>query len=172
MQDFNINTSSLKPTLGLNNGYYTLETTKTSAKIGAEFRPKQQTSQQKLEKMLAESPLDDRIPSQKSLSKMGYKEKYIDFTNGTVYKDNNGNTITVGTWKAGEQSGISNATKVTYKGKDGTTHVIYYDSEGNPVKGSVTKKSAGACGGTGIEIYDYNYDLDGNPVFKQSLATN
>lgn len=172
MGDLSINNLGLKSMLGLSNRELTLEKTKTSAKIGTEFQPKRQASQQKLEGMLKESPLDDRVPTKKSMSKMGFKETYIDYTKGNVYMDEDGNSITVGNWKAGQESGINGATKVTYEGKNGITHVVYYDTEGNPVKGSITKKSAGVAGGTGFEIYDYNYDIDGNPVFKRSLATN
>ena len=172
MGDLSINNLGLKSMLGLSNSELTIEKTKTSAKIGAEFQPKRQTSQQKLEGMLKESPLDDRVPTKKSMSKMGFKEAYIDYTKGNVYKDEGGNSITVGNWKAGQESGISGATKVTFKGKNGITHVVYYDTDGNPVKGSITKESTGVAGTTGLEIYDYNYDIGGNPVFKQSLATN
>lgn len=82
MGDLSISNLGLKSMLGLSNSELTLEKTKTSAKIGTEFQPKRQTSQQKLEGMLKESPLDDRVPTKKSMSKMGFKEAYIDYTKG------------------------------------------------------------------------------------------
>ena len=46
MGDLSINNLGLKSMLGLSNSELTIEKTKTSVKIGAEFQPKRQTSQQ------------------------------------------------------------------------------------------------------------------------------
>lgn len=124
---------------------------------------------------LDKSKLDDRIPNKATLNKLGFnvpfpatkvgnielpeQEYLLDMNGGKTYQNKNGDTIRIFQFDAELATGMTGATGVEYKSKDGNMrHQMYYDPEGNPIKGSMTVENEDGS----IENFTYEYDLDGN----------
>ncbi len=120
------------------------------------------TVEKDLEKKLAKSPLDERIPNKATLKKMGFQSEnsdIIDMNGGTYYGNGKGATIRIAGWHGQKISGPENSTCVYYKSEDNKTeHEVVYDPEGNPMKGILTVKNEDGS----IETFEFEYDLDGN----------
>lgn len=120
------------------------------------------TIEKDLEKNLANSPLDDRIPNKATLKKMGFESDnsgVIDMNGGKYYGNGKGATIRIAGFHGQKIMGPQGSTCVYYKSEDNKTeHEVVYDPEGNPMKGVLTVKNEDGS----IETFEFEYDLDGN----------
>lgn len=115
------------------------------------------------EKLLEQSPLDDRIPTAKSLAKKGYHEVTGQIYGlGRWFTDSNGNMINIVNFK--NENGQEYAS-VNFTAKDGSYHGITYDPDGNPIEGTITKTPQNP--GDPTERFEYEYDIEGNPFIKK-----
>ena len=89
------------------------------------------------ENLLKESPLDDRIPTAKSLAKKGYHEVTGQIYGlGRWFTDSNGNMVNIVEFQNENGEKFSS---VNFTAKDGSYHGIKFDPEGNPIDGTLTK---------------------------------
>ncbi len=119
---------------------------------------------EKFTNLIKQSPLDDRIPNKKSLARMGYSEVKGIKAPGEWYSDKNGNMINI---LRDDDFNINGCTIVSYHGKDGLDHSVTFDPYGNPLKGSISrteKYTDGPIQGATSDCYDYEYDINGNPM--------
>lgn len=133
------------------------------------------TIEKDLDKNLAKSPLDDRIPNKSTLKKLGFNVPFpggkigktelksqdylMDMNGGRTYQNKNGDTIRICEFDGVLETGMEGATSVEYKSKDGSMrHKLYYDPDGNPMKGTMTVQNKDGS----IETFEFEYDLDGN----------
>ena len=129
--------------------------------------------QKKLNELLSKNNLnlEDRMPNEKSLAKLGFKKiDTIDRTNGQMYQDAKGNTICIGTWGADAESGIRGAKRVVYTSNDGIEQKVYYTPDGTPMMGKLTQKPTAP--GSPCETFTYDIDESGNPVLKKYSSEN
>ncbi|MBQ2610793.1 hypothetical protein IJF81_00205, partial [bacterium] len=138
--------------------------------------------QENFDNVIKNSPLDDRIPNKNSLKKLGYivegKEKVgslevdnvkLDMNGGKTYHDKNGNKIRICNFDGERALGMKGATAVTYENKDGNfTNTVYYDPDGNPVKGNAYVKNDSGT----VTKYEYEYDFNGNKILKNKHTLN
>lgn len=144
---------------------------------GKEFIPMQSNGkslEKDLEKNLAMSPLDERIPNKATLKKMGFnvpfggkmgkieipkQECILDMNGGKTYQNKNGDTIRISSFEAEMATKMPGSTSVEYNSKDGTVkQSMLYDPDGNPLKGKLIVENEDGS----IETFEYEYDLDGN----------
>ena len=143
--------------------------------FGAISFPKtnQSEHQKKLNELLSKNNLnlEDRIPNEKSLAKLGFKKiDSIDRSNGQMYQDGKGNTICIGSWGADAESGIRGAQRVVYTSADGIEQKVYYTPDGTPMMGKLTQKPT--VPGSPCETFSYDIDESGNPVLKKYSSVN
>ena len=117
---------------------------------------------QKFNQLLKESPLDDRVPTAKSLAKKGYTEDPGCRTPGKTFTDKNDNVINIVGFNndAGQKSVC-----VTYIQKNGSSQKVIYDADGNPVKGKI--KNMPKAPGDPVEIFEYEFDIEGTPFLTK-----
>ena len=118
--------------------------------------------EKQLNVLLNNSPLDDRVPNKASLKKMGFEpSKFVDMNGANIYVNDKGDRVRVETRGFG--------TFVDFTSKDGkVTHRLQYDSDGNPMKGTLIVEDANGS----IENINYEYELDGskNIIEHQTLV--
>ncbi len=126
-------------------------------------RSNSDSNQSDFKTALSQSPLDDRIPNLTTLKKLGFGVSFkdqpylLDMNGGKTYQNKNGDTIRICDF---EQS-------VTYESKDKKTyHEIFFDPEGNPLKGKLETKNADGS----FTQYQFEYDVYGNPKLKESRS--
>jgi len=120
-----------------------------------------------------QTKLDDRIPTDSSLKRLGFtKEKYMDMNGGVYYSNKAGDSIRISNFDNINAIGtLEDGTYVDFTSKDGKIHTaLSYDKHGNPVKGTMTLKGDGGLTTT----YYFTYDSDGNQVItdKKESYTN
>lgn len=140
--------TTVRPTIEINNNQ------PVPMKTGAKAIEKD------LEKKLANSPLDDRVPNKATLKKMGFTAGgAMDMNGGKYYGNGKGATIRIAGWHGQKLMGPSDSTAVYYRSEDNKTeHEVIYDPEGNPMKGVLTVRNDDGS----IETFEFEYDLDGN----------
>lgn len=113
-----------------------------------------------LDNELKDSKLDERMPNKASLAKNGFKASdLIDMNGGQWFKNDKGESVRICEFDGKAVAGAK--AMVEYNSKDGLLkHQIYYDSDGNPMKGSAYVKNDDGT----TTVYNFEYDLDGNRV--------
>ncbi len=163
---------------GHTQGINPIKTTGISCKTDSEIiesifnsRSNSDSNQAGFKTALLQSPLDDRIPNLTTLKKLGFGVPFnhpyltggkdspyiLDMNGGKTYQNKNGDTIRICDF---EQS-------VTYESKDKKIcHEIFFDPEGNPLKGTLRTKNEDGS----FTNYKFDYDLDGNPELTDSMS--
>lgn len=130
------------------------------------FQNSKNNATNNLENHMKQSPLDDRVPNDRSLAKLGFKKSdMVNRTYGQMYEDGKGNTIYIGSFGADMESGVNGALRVRYESKDGMIHEVYFDPDGNPIKGKLQQSPK--LPGDPIETYKYDYDINGGIVVTE-----
>lgn len=160
-----------------------LSSTSGPAKSNEIFINKSEKVDPNFERFLSKIPLDDRIPNKSSLAKLGFnvpfpgikigdkeipeQEFLLDMNGGKTYQNKNGDTIRICSFDGELALGTKGANSVEYKSKDGNlANKVYYDPDGNPVKGSLTVKNYDGS----TTSYQYEYDIDGNKKITSMIT--
>lgn len=135
------------------------------------------------DRFFSKIPLDDRIPNKSSLAKSGFnvpfpgtkigdveipqQECLLDMNGGKTYQNKNGDKIRISSFEGELALGMEGASSVEYKSKDGNLdNKVYYDPDGNPVKGSLSVKNYDGS----TTRYEYEYDIDGNKKITSMIT--
>lgn len=119
------------------------------------------TIEKDLERNLAKSPLDERIPNKAALKKMGFEDNngVMDMNGGRYYNKPGVGTIRIAGWHGDQLMGGEGSSCVAFTSADGKLkNEIVYDPDGNPMKGILTVENEDGS----IETYKFEYDIDGN----------
>lgn len=119
--------------------------------------------EERLNKLLKQSPLDDRFKpddAKKCLARQGFgpdpnKPRGL----GDWYTDGNGNRVNVVSYTNGTTG--DTFYNVTYTSKNGMEQIIVFDKVGNPIRGEL--KNPPIFQGLPTETYKYEFDAMGKP---------